>query len=210
VVSVPAIYSSVTLQESTNLTTTNWQSLASPSVVGDQQVWTNSIQGTARFYRLTKAVGGKPVPVMTMVEDDFLFPLTTNNVYDVPEYDGLFSYTQPWSIGAQAPAIFDASASLDPLSSTTNTLSFHWEIWRPSFYGGNPYTSSGITGFDEPVLQFAVNSMTALDPQADPDAIYWHVRLTIQHIPYTPGIVPPQQTVVWFRFQYVNSSLHHF
>ncbi|MDB6027297.1 MAG: hypothetical protein JWM68_3520, partial [Verrucomicrobiales bacterium] len=206
VVSVPAIYSSVTLQEATNLTTTNWQSLASPTVLGDQQVWTNSIQGTTRFYRLTKVAKGKPVPVVTMEQEGSITPLDFNSSFVIEWMDslGLPNYTQT-PVSATAPVICDASASLDPVSGTANTLSFQWEIYQSDFYGGLLYTNPGITGFDAPVLHFAEQPMSDQpEVPSDPDAGYWRVRLAIRHIPFTPGVVPKQETVLWFRFLYLN------
>ncbi|MDB6024975.1 MAG: hypothetical protein JWM68_1198 [Verrucomicrobiales bacterium] len=207
VISVPTIYSSVTLQASTNLTMTNWQSLAAPAVLGNQQVWTNSLQGTARFYRLTKAIGDKPVPVIIMEQEGNPFPLTFNGSFVIEPLDGIPSYTEA-DTSSTVPVIYDASASLDPFSGSSNTLSFHWEIWKSEYYGGTTYTSYGVTGYHAPVLQIGPNSMPDLtDHGTDSDMAFWRVRLTMQHIPFTPDVVPAQETVLWFRFHYLASEL---
>lgn len=208
VISVPTIYSSVTLQVSTNLTATNWQSLAAPAVLGNQQVWTNSLQGTARFYRLTKAIGDKPVPMVTMEQEGNIVPLSfEGDNFVVEPSDNIRNYTQA-DTSATVPVIYDASTSLDPFSGSSNTLSFHWEIWKSDFYGGAQYTSYGVTGYHAQVLRFGENSLPDLeDGGADPNMAYWRVRFTLQHIPYTPGVVPAQETVFWFRFKYFFSAL---
>src|SRR5882672_3430230 len=70
VISWPSIYSSAVLQEATNLTSPNWQPIASPVVLGTQRVWTNSLQGNARFYRLTETAKAAPVQVVMTIQPD--------------------------------------------------------------------------------------------------------------------------------------------
>jgi hypothetical protein len=206
-ISVPTIYSSVTLQVSTNLTTTNWLSLGAPTVLGNQQVWTNSLQGAARFYRLSKAIGDKPLPVITMEQEGYSTFMDFDSLFVIEPWDNLPNYTQR-DMSATVPVIYDASASLDPFSGSSNTLSFHWEIWKSEFYGGNSYTSYGVTGYHAPVLRLEQNSMPNLEDNGwDIDMAFWRVRLSIQHLPFTPGVVPAQETVLWFRFKYLASEL---
>jgi hypothetical protein len=104
---------------------------------------------------------------------------------------------------------FDASHSVDLLSDSTNTLSYHWSIFVSAANGGQAY--GGLTNYDSPVLQIPMFSLPDQpDPSggSDPYAIFWRVRLVVHHIPYTPNVTPSQETVFWFRFGYADSTFN--
>lgn len=90
--------------------------------------------------------------------------------------------------------VFDASASFDPARCPGDPApSYHWEIFLPPINGGALYPSSGITGYDDPVLRIRPNALPSLSTTSDP---FWRVRLTIT------SNVTSQTSRTWFRFEY--------
>jgi hypothetical protein len=100
---------------------------------------------------------------------------------------------------------------VDPLSGATNTLSYHWEIFLS--YANQGFGYDDMPDYHSSVFPIPVNSMPDqpdLSEGTDPDALYWRVRLEVHHIPYTPGVVPSQETIFWFRFEYFGSPVDFY
>jgi hypothetical protein len=97
---------------------------------------------------------------------------------------------------------FDASASIDPNSASNgDTVVYQWQIFYPSIFGDKVlYSSSGITGYETPVLHMQAGSLPELDgdPRVGAD-IFWRVDLKETII--GPGGVQAV-TEVYFRFAY--------
>ena len=222
VISVPANKTLARLQSTTSLTSTNWQNVDVPEALALQNTWTNSLQGAAQFYRLNPSSGIVPV-VLGSDEGNLPVPFgkgptaIVNEEY--PVYDEHCFFMGPLIVGkvvkcydidgtglfAESPQSFDASTSVDPLTETTNTLTFHWQISQSVKWGGRYYTH--LPDYHSPVFPIPVDSLESLqsDPN-DPDASYWRMRLLMRHIPYTPG-EPLQQNFCAFRFLYIGSPL---
>jgi hypothetical protein len=218
----PSTYPNYCVQYVTNLASTNWTSVSEETtLIQGELTLTNVSNDAARFYRLAPA--GPPVPEIYYKNPASpLYYLTFNDTLpadDLDAYDnGECSYvSSPQNtlvcnaipgglLQASVTNTFNASASIDPRSLGNGSLSFHWDIFASRFHGGGQLTSPDIN-FDSTVLTIPPNSMpTLLLNSSDPDSPYWMVKLTIQHQPYDPNAVPSEQTVVWFRFQYLQST----
>jgi hypothetical protein len=126
----------------------------------------------------------------------------------VNDFDGRPEYTIPEdAIDGSMDNDFDASNSVDLLSDSTNTLSYHWLIVASDF--NLSQISTNMPG--SRILQIPANSLPQLNEPIHPGptdaSLYWRVQLVVRHIPYTAGVVPAQQSVYWFRFKYDFSSL---
>jgi hypothetical protein len=206
VVWMPAGKNMARLQTTTNLTSASWQNADAPEVLAVQQARTNSIQGTANFYRLNPAAAS-PVPAV-MVNPDNTLVLSQGAPSVVTEVDGLPEYTIPEQyIDGEVDNNFDASGSVDLLSDSTNTLSYRWVVFVSEFNGGMWDTS--LPDYASPVLPIPANSLPQLlepnHPGPYDSSLYWRVKLHVRHIPYTPNV--GQESIYWFRFQYLFSSL---
>ena len=208
VISTPTIYSQVMLQATTDLPTTNWQTIAGPTDAGSPLAWTNSLQDNSRFYRLIEPAKTAPVMALFLDAGGFLADLNAYCLYTPPFFvDGLNIpiYLYPDGLDAGIPAVFDASTCLDSLSGTSNTLSFNWSIRKSLETGGEYVTSPGITGWGSPVLIISPISMASLPDIGDGFNDKYVMELTIRHIPFTSGVQPPQETGFGFCFQYEGS-----
>jgi hypothetical protein len=210
VISTPTIYSQVMLQETTNLPTTNWQTIAGPTVAGSPLVWTNSLQENSRFYRLIELAKTAPVMGLFFSQDGSIYDLDLYPLYSQDYFLDVYNipiYRLINGVDATTPGVFDASTCLDSLSGTSNTLSFNWLLKKPIAAGGDIITPAGFTGFDSPVLHFSPNSLYTLPYNSDGVSDEYIMVLTIRHIPFSSGVQPPQDTAFGFRFQYVGGDL---
>src|SRR5262249_55228211 len=85
-----------------------------------------------------------------------------------------------------------------------DTLSYHWEIFKPPGLNSVLYTSNGITGYHSPVLHIAPSALPALQGSAAGQDVIWRVGLTITLDARKPNEQSPQ---VFFRFDYQQSVL---
>jgi hypothetical protein len=217
----------------TNIDSTNWTSVSEETMpIQGELTVTNVSMDAARFYRLAPA--GPPVPIVyvyvTEPDGYELIPdladlITFHDTLPLIEEDGDGGFTlnpcgfafdgsiicdAPYLTGGSLEAAFtntfDASASVDPRSIGNGSLSFHWDIFASKAYGGGQILSPDIN-FDSPVLTIPPNSMPTLPLiSSDIASQYYLVRLTIQHQPYDPDAVPSEQTIVWFRYNYMMSN----
>jgi len=212
VVWVPAGKNLTRLQTITDLTSTNWQNSTSwqdpvgPEVLAVQQAITNVISGKCLFYRLNTSPAS-PVPAV-MVNPDNLLVLSQGG-HTVVEGDGRPEYTIPEDVlDGSMDNNFDASDSVDLLSDSTNTLSYHWLVLSSVSNGEEIYMGhmGSLPDFDSAVFPMPANSLPQLKDFGG-DSLYWRVMLIVRHIPYTPNVVPAQESIYWIRFQYLFSSL---
>jgi hypothetical protein len=217
----PATYTNYCVQYVTNLDSTNWTSVSEETaLIQGELTLTNVTMDAARFYRLAPA--GPPVPIVYVEPQGFppdfitfhdATPASDLNGYTaicsyVPSPEGTFVCSIPFALEASVANAFDASASIDPRSPGNSSLSFQWSIIGSKAYGSFPWSDvlSDIN-FDSPVLIIPPNSMSTQPVIfGDPDSPFFLVSLTIQHQPYDPNAVPPEQTIVWFRFMYLQSD----
>jgi hypothetical protein len=212
----------------TNLAATNWTSVSEEtSLINGLLTLTNVSTDAARFYRLAPA--GPPVPVIYVRggiwQRNYLLtfhdtlPLANVNAdgengFDPCGYetiDGNLSVicdipTDP-DIGSgilsgEVKSTFDASASVDPRSFSNSSLSYHWDFFESVEYGGQQYMPPDITNYDSSVMTIPVQGIPQQPLSGDFQSPFWLVRLT-QHQPYDPNAVPSEQTVAWFRFNYI-------
>ena len=100
--------------------------------------------------------------------------------------------------------VFDARATIDQsMCPGDPPPSYHWEIFRPPGLGSSVYTSSGISGYDGPVLTILPSSLPALQGTTAGQDVFWRVGLTITS--NVPGHY--ESTQVFFRFDYQQSVL---
>ena len=101
--------------------------------------------------------------------------------------------------------VFDASASLNPRTCSTNGLSFEWTIYFSLYYGGDALVVNGATHFYDPVLTLPIDIMPDLPLEpSTPDSKYWRIRLVVSD---TSGTGPSHVTTTWFRFEYLFSNI---
>ncbi|HEY1662893.1 MAG TPA: LamG domain-containing protein [Verrucomicrobiae bacterium] len=219
----PASYPDYCVQYVTNLDSTNWTSVSEETMpIQGELTLTNVTMDAARFYRLSPA--GPPVVPVVYLHAASLLPslITFRDTLPLADEDSGGGYGQiPCGVAPDDTSImcdiqtlyapstnsFDASASVDPRSFSNASLSFHWAIFYSNAYGGQQAIAPGVN-YDLPILTLPPNSMPSLQPnEYDPTAQYYIAELTIRHQPYDPNAVPSEQTIVWFRFEYVESSL---
>lgn len=104
---------------------------------------------------------------------------------------------------------FDASGTVDPRACTADqtALSYRWSIFRPVALGSSAYASAGITGWCGPVLTIRPDSLPDLEGTAAVNDPFWRVLLTVIPEPREGEAVTPAPQTVWFRFQYVFTTL---
>jgi large repetitive protein len=95
---------------------------------------------------------------------------------------------------------FDARRSGIPAD--PNLYDFHWELHEPPGLSSVLYTSSGITGYNSPVLHIRPSSLPALQGTPAGQDVLWRVALTI-----TSKSGSHASTQVFFRFDYQQSIL---
>jgi len=208
VVQVPAGKNLARLQTTTNLTSTNWQNADAPEVLAVQQARSSVISGKCLFYRLNTAAGSplrvfviNPDSDNTLVQTQAAPSVVTEPLSSLPEYTIPEQY-----LDGEVDNNFDASASVDLLSDSTNTLSYHWMVYfSTSNNGGLPYVEN-LPDINSAVFPIPANSLPQLKDFGG-DSLYWRAQLVVRHIPYTAGVTPAQESVYWFRFQYLFSSL---
>ncbi len=220
----PASYPDYCVQYVTNLDSTNWTSVSEETMpIQGELTLTNVTMDAARFYRLSPA--GQPVVPVVYLHNESLVPPSPITFRDTlplaDEDDGAYGQI-PCGYAPDGTSImcdiqnldgsttnsFDASASVDPRSFSNASLSFHWAIFYSNHYGGQQAIAPGVN-YDLPILTLPPGSMpTLLTDAGDPTTQYYIVELTIQHRPYDPNAVPSEQTIVWFRFDYLFSTYH--
>ncbi|HEX9046960.1 MAG TPA: LamG-like jellyroll fold domain-containing protein [Verrucomicrobiae bacterium] len=198
-VGVPAGKTLARLQTTASLVSPNWQSADAPEVLATQQTRTDSIQGPAMFYRLNPSAGS---PVPAILDDGIL--IVSQGVPTFTEWDGFPNYEAFPDLDGTSFNLLDASASVDLLSDSTNTLSCHWVVYQPAVLGGLCYTN--LPDYNSLALPLAANSLPALQNTGD-GSTFWRMEVFVRHIPYTPNVVPAQQSIFWFHVQYVSSQL---
>jgi hypothetical protein len=201
VVGVPAGKTLARLQTTSSLASPNWQSADAPQVLALQQTRTDSIHGPSMFYRLDPSAGS-PVPVIMDLGDDVL--ISSQGTTAFVEFDGLPDYEAPMALDGTSFNLIDASPSVDLLSNSTNTLSCHWRIFFPTELGGGICTN--LPDYNSLALLWPPNTLPAL-PNVGADSTFWRMEVFVRHIPYTPNVVPAQQSIFWFHFQYASSQL---
>lgn len=103
--------------------------------------------------------------------------------------------------------VFDASGSTnpnnpDPQTPDQDTLTYKWEIFRPTTLQGGTYAPNGITGYLTERLTIRPSSFPALEDTIAGADVFWRAKLTVT------SIYPPYpQTSVYFRFQYQSTEL---
>lgn len=207
VVSVEENRNLARLEATTSLSSPNWQPLDVPENLALRRTWTDTASPAAKFYRFNPVTPprGSPFPMIKLKLDDVFWPFELTS-QGTPEGNGLRSYVITMGLTALQYTKFDAAGSFDPISETTNSLSFNWVVFKSQFYGGDEYSLHGMTGYNSPVLGIDLNAMPELpDDIADAESRFWRVRLTTRHIPYTPN--QNQETVFWFRFEYYFSDI---
>lgn len=104
---------------------------------------------------------------------------------------------------------FDASNSIDQRACTPDqaALEYQWQIFRPPGLGSTPYSSSGISGRCSPILTIRRDSLPSFDDTEAAGDPYWRVRLTIVPQPRPGEAMTPAPRVLFFRFEYIQTSL---
>jgi hypothetical protein len=219
----PSTYPNYCVQYVTNLVSTNWTSVSEETtLIQGELTLTNVSTDAARFYRLAPA--GPPVPVVYVhitAPGGYEYPvylITFNDTLPLIDeasggldpcgmaFDGSIICDLPSALFASDTNTFDASASVDPRSIGNGSHSYQWDIFASKEYGSAQIVSTNIN-FNSPVLTIPPNSMPTLPLiPSDPASPYYLVRLTIQHQPYDSVAVPSEQTIVWFRYMYLQSN----
>ncbi len=223
VISVPPDKTLARLQSTTNLSSPIWQNVDVPETLATHNTWTNSLQGGARYYRLdpgagivpvvmtTDVLGGPPIPIPFGVG-----PMTPYNlVYrlfaaDCGTVSGMYlpyGAIAHYGLLASDFNTFDASFSVDPLTETTNTLSFNWNVLvaYPQVGIAGAYFT-GLADYYSPVLEIPPDALPDMPPsEYDSEADFWRATILMRHIPFTPH-VPSQETVRAFKFYYWQSN----
>jgi hypothetical protein len=103
--------------------------------------------------------------------------------------------------------IFDASGSTNPNNPNPeipdeDTLTYHWEIYRPTTLQGGTYAPNGITGYFSKQLTIRPSSFPGLEDTIAGADTFWRAKLTVT------SVYPPfPQTSVFFRFEYQSTEL---
>jgi len=216
VLSAPANRTLARLMSVTNLNSPYWRYVDVPERLAFQTKWTNTLSGAENYYRFDPARSPVPVVLESHQDSNLPVPFWSDSFSATAEFYALDGYPSGGSmlvirshdiegsaVSADDPLSFDASTSLDPLSETTNTLSFHYVLFESTAHGGRYY--SGLADYYSPVLQIPMWSLPDLPDNGDADSQFWRVILVIRHIPFTPGL--SQKTVCAFRFQYLFSPI---
>jgi hypothetical protein len=109
--------------------------------------------------------------------------------------------------GIEYANVFDASGSAnpnnpDPQTPDEETLTYHWQIFRPTTLQGGIYAPNGITGYFSKQLTIGPSSFPALEDTIAGADTFWRAKLTVT------SIYPPYpQTSVFFRFEYQSTEL---
>jgi hypothetical protein len=130
-----------------------------------------------------------------------------------PLDEPFFACNQGCQLGVPFSADFPneiAALAIDPRITDADDrghLSYHWTIRYPPAAGNSQsvYAPQGITGYFEPVLKIAPQSIPSLEATTDP---FWRLTLTItreEHSDYPMSLAPFVSTYK-FRFRYTGAS----
>jgi hypothetical protein len=158
-----------------------------------------------------------PVPhiVVNPATDSQEYPILPPDALTIP---GPFCFPQnPSGGGCRLLAVLDGSIDFlnivdasgstypnnpDPQTPDEDTLTYHWEIFRPTTLQGGKYAPNGITGYFDKRLTIGPSSFPALEDTIAGADTFWRAKLTVT------SIYPPYpKTSVFFRFEYQSTEL---
>jgi hypothetical protein len=206
----PVTTPAMLLEHSTDLLSTNWETLYGATVSNAQYVVTASTTNAVGYYRLQQIVHKPFVPVVIGDPDNdpnTELPVTfSDDACGSEEGNGcLFGQV----LVSDFPHIFTATNTVDPNRLPADPApTYHWEIFFPLAEGGLKYTARGITGYLTPTLRIGPNCLPDIQGDLRDESAQWRVVLTIKHSsedPFAPGQV---ETIYRFRFRYSGSPFN--
>jgi hypothetical protein len=195
------------LEQSTNLSTTNWTTLYGATVSnGFYQVAIPTDNGA--FYRLRQLTNGPITAIITYTNP--LDPEIHGQVPICPILDDGENYgcVVPNAFYAGYTYKVYATGIVDPNRRPNDPApTFHWEIFFPEEEGSAKYTCAGISGYFAPILTILPNSLPDLVGPLIWPSNEWRFRLTVTHHSTDPLSTGTETTVIGFRVGYAQSAL---
>lgn len=195
------------LEQSTNLSSTNWTTLYGATVSNGLYQVTLPVDNVS-FYRLRQLTNGPITSLITYTNP--LDPEIHGQVPICPILDDAENYgcVVPNAFYADYTYKFYATGIVDPNRRPNDPApTFHWEIFFPEEEGSAKYTCAGISGYFAPILTILPNSLPDLIGPLILPSNQWRFRLSVTHHSTDPLSTGTETTVIGFRIGYSGSAL---